>query len=92
MDGKLALPDTYASPEVLDRVLNMQGYELTQRVNPVGLTVQDIRLLDVFFIGPVMVYAGLQKSLPTPLRVTLVALGVATILYNGHHYLLNRKK
>lgn len=92
MDAKIALPDTYASPEALNRILNSQGYELARRENLLGIDVQHVRLIDVFFIAPVLIYAGFQPSLPKALRVTLVVLGVATIIYNGHNYLINRKK
>lgn len=92
MDAKIALPDTYASPEALQRVLNAQGYELARRDSVFGIDVQHVRLIDVFFIAPVLIYAGFQPSLPKALRVTLVVLGVATIIYNGHHYLINNKK
>ncbi len=93
MESKLiALPDTYVSPEALNRVLNMQGYDLGHRDNPFGLDVQTIRLLDVFFVAPVLIYAGLQEKLPKPLRATLIMLGIATFVYNGHHYLKNLEK
>jgi len=54
----------------------------------VGKT-QAIRLADVFFIGPVMIYAGRKLSGrgDTTLGVTLALLGVATIVYNGKNYL-----
>jgi hypothetical protein len=64
MEVKIALPDTYASPEALNSILSKQGYDLTKRDNPLGLSVQDIRLIDVFFIAPVMIYAGMQPTLP----------------------------
>jgi hypothetical protein len=91
-NGLIALPDSYASPEALNRILNNQGYELSKRKNPFGIGVQEIRLIDVFFIAPVLIYAGTREELPKALKVTLVVLGVATFLYNGHHFLLNAKK
>jgi hypothetical protein len=59
---------------------------------PVSKT-QMIRLADVFFIGPVMVYGGskLRERGDTGLGVTLMLLGVATILYNGKNYLKQRE-
>lgn len=49
---------------------------------------QLVRLLDVFFVGPVMVAAGrkLSKS-ERLLGDTLTVLGVLTVLYNGKNYL-----
>jgi len=93
MDAKnIALPDTYASPETLNRVLNEQGYELSKRNMAFGLSVQDVRLLDVFVIGPFLIYAGMQEGISKPIRIGLVLFGVATIIYNGHNFLKNRSK
>lgn len=51
---------------------------------------QVIRLIDVFFIGPLMIYAGSQNKLSPTLNNALILLGAATIAYNGRNYLLNR--
>ena len=91
MESKIALPDSYCSPESLNRILNQQGYELCKRDKILGLDVQMIRLIDVFFIAPVLIYAGTKQELPKSLRYTLIILGVATFLYNGHHFLKNSK-
>jgi Kef-type K+ transport system membrane component KefB len=50
-----------------------------------------VRLLDVFFIAPFLIYVGSNKSLSTPVRATLWGIGLATLFYNGHHYLKNKK-
>ncbi len=54
-----------------------------------AMKTQFIRLADVFFIGPVMIYAGnrLRKQGDKTLGGVLALLGVATILYNGKNYL-----
>lgn len=54
---------------------------------------QAIRLADVFFIGPVMVYGGnrLRRLKHPTLGATLVVLGILTVLYNGKNYLLNKE-
>lgn len=52
---------------------------------------QVIRLVDVFLIGPVLIYASTFKSLPNYLRAVLFFIGLATIIYNGNNYLKNRK-
>jgi len=52
---------------------------------------QNIRLLDVFAIGPMMIYAGTFKQLPMWLRIGLIATGAATVVYNGKNYLINKK-
>jgi hypothetical protein len=51
---------------------------------------QNIRLVDVFLIGPVLIYASTFKTLPTYLRVALLLIGVATIIYNGNNYIKNK--
>ncbi len=51
---------------------------------------QAIRLIDIFCIGPLMVYAGRQKKLSPLINRSLIVFGIATILYNGRNYILNR--
>lgn len=51
---------------------------------------QNIRLIDVFFIGPVMIYAGTFKTLPTWVRISLIGLGACTVVYNAKNYLENK--
>ncbi len=50
---------------------------------------QTIRLADVFFVGPVMVYAGtkLRRMREPALGSTMIVLGVLTVWYNGKNYL-----
>lgn len=51
------------------------------------MKAQAIRLADVFFIGPFMIYSAYKKKLSKADRATLVGLGIATIVYNGINYL-----
>ena len=55
-------------------------------MNEVAKT-QQIRLFDVFLIGPYLVWLA-ARSRP-PHREILFGLGVLTILYNGQNYLRN---
>ena len=58
-----------------------------------NLTVktQAVRLADVFFIGPVMIYAaGKLPEREKTLGLVLGLLGVATVLYNARNYLAIR--
>ena len=49
---------------------------------------QQIRLLDIFGVGPLMIYAGMKaEELPNWVRASLVLLGGTTIAYNGSNYL-----
>jgi len=50
-----------------------------------------VRVADVVFIGPFMIYAGARKSnLPPWARIGLIVLGGSTIIYNGRNYLINK--
>jgi hypothetical protein len=51
------------------------------------MNVQHIRLLDVLVVAPFLFYVGTRKELSQPIRFGVVALGVATLLYNGKRYL-----
>lgn len=60
----------------------MSPYQLNQVVK-----TQQIRMVDVFVLGPLMLYAA--HLLPTKHGVTkaaLAATGVATILFNWHNH------
>ena len=49
---------------------------------------QLIRLVDIFVLGPVLIYAGrAQKELSQNARTFLVLSGIGTILFNGWNYL-----
>lgn len=54
---------------------------------------QNIRLLDVYLIGPVMTYGGwkLSRQGSSSLGGLLAFMGVLTVIYNGNNYLQNRK-
>lgn len=47
---------------------------------------QTVRLVDVFALGPFMVWAASRSSLPPWARSVLALSGVATIVYNAHNY------
>lgn len=91
MENKIALPDTYASFESLQEVLNMQGYEISKTTKVAGLDVQHVRILDVVVVAPFLIYVGMRKELPQTIRAMLIGLGIATLLYNGINYLKNRQ-
>jgi len=48
---------------------------------------QYVRLLDVFLLAPVMIYASTFKALPDWVRLVLLVSGVATLVFNGKNYL-----
>lgn len=52
---------------------------------------QNIRLADVFLIGPFLIYVGTRKEISQPIRLGLIGIGIATILYNGSNYLKNKQ-
>ncbi len=51
-----------------------------------GSKTQAVRLVDVFALGPLMVYVG-RTGVRSPL---LAAAGAATMAYNGRNYLRGR--
>jgi hypothetical protein len=91
MENQIALPDTYSSFDNLKKILDGQGIEINRRDNLLGLNVQDIRLIDVFIIGPFLIYVGMKKELSLPVRLVLIGFGAATIIYNGNNYLKNNR-
>lgn len=63
----------------------------TQTVNEFQKS-QAIRIVDVFVIAPICVYAGLKaKGIPKIINYSLVFIGLATFYYNGKNYLINKK-
>ena len=53
---------------------------------------QGVRLLDVFLIGPGMIYAGIRcKNMNNIVRLFLIGSGVATIIFNGSNFLTIQK-
>lgn len=56
------------------------------------MKAQSVRLLDVFVIGPIMVAAGMQKAQPQWMQLSLIAIGLGTIAYNGRNYLLIKQQ
>ncbi len=52
------------------------------------MKTQQIRLLDVFVFGPLMMYVAMKKAKLTGLeRVARAVVGIGTIVYNGNNYL-----
>ena len=68
----------------------MTKQETTTTYTPF-LTIQQVRLIDVFVVAPFCFYVASQKSLSTPIRAGLVALGLSTLLFNANNYLKNKK-
>lgn len=53
---------------------------------------QNIRMLDVLFIGPLMIYGAYKaKDMHPALRITLAIFGICTIYYNLKNYTINRE-
>jgi hypothetical protein len=54
------------------------------------MDVQKIRLIDVFFIAPVLIYASTRPRLTSNMRLAVLGIGVATLIYNGHNYIKSK--
>lgn len=50
-----------------------------------------IRFLDVFAIGPMMIYSAVESKNPV-LRTGLVIVGLFTIVYNAQNFIESRKR
>jgi len=48
---------------------------------------QAVRLLDVFVLGPAMIYSAMDVKPPKLLRSFMMLVGVGTVLYNLSNYL-----
>lgn len=56
------------------------------------MKTQTVRLIDVFALGPFMIYASLKARGLSPVEQMLLGFsGVATIVYNGANYLQARE-
>jgi len=51
------------------------------------MDVQNIRLLDVFVVAPFLFYVGTSKELSQTLRLGVIVLAMATLIYNGKNYI-----
>lgn len=52
---------------------------------------QNVRLLDIFALGPFMIFFGLEAQGVSELAKTVMIIaGIGTIIYNGRNYLLKR--
>lgn len=52
---------------------------------------QTVRFIDIVLVGPLLVYAGIRyfSILPKLISISLIIIGLATIVYNGNYYLKN---
>jgi len=54
---------------------------------------QAVRLWDIFFIAPFLVYVAYNtKGLKNWERTGLYVIGITTLLYNGRNYLKNKNR
>lgn len=54
------------------------------------MKTQAIRLIDIFFIAPLLVYVALKYRVPEPAKTMLLVTGFLTAIYNGGNYLENK--
>ena len=53
------------------------------------LKSQNVRLIDVFLLGPFMVWFGINATgVPEWAGTLMIISGIGTIIYNGRNYLL----
>ena len=52
---------------------------------------QPVRLVDVFLLGPFMVWFGvIATGVSSIFKIIMIISGIATIIYNGWNYLVNK--
>lgn len=52
---------------------------------------QNVRLVDVFLLGPFMIWFGATAQIvPEIAKTIMIISGIGTIIYNGRNYLLKR--
>lgn len=53
---------------------------------------QFIRFLDVFAIGPMMIFAATEKEKSPAMKTGLVVVGLLTIIYNAQNFIITQKR
>ncbi len=53
---------------------------------------QIIRIIDVFYIGLLLIWVAVRFSMPQIVKVQLIITGIATILYNGYNFYIEFQK
>lgn len=48
---------------------------------------QMVRLWDIFFIAPVLIFIGAKYNIPTLAKTALIVIGIGTFLYNGYFFI-----
>jgi hypothetical protein len=56
------------------------------------ISIQNVRLLDVFVVAPFLFYVASEKSLNKNVRLGLYALAAGTLIYNGYNYMRVKKR
>lgn len=49
-----------------------------------------IRFLDVFAVGPMMIYSATEQNKSPAMRAGLVIVGLLTIIYNAQNFIAKR--
>jgi hypothetical protein len=52
---------------------------------------QAIRLIDIFAIGPALIYAGFSRKFSPLFSDALTLTGILTIVYNGANYVAKQR-
>jgi hypothetical protein len=58
-------------------------------IGATGVKAQNVRLLDVFLVGPLAILATVA-DLPRSAKLALAFIGAATVTYNGRNWMLGR--
>jgi hypothetical protein len=53
---------------------------------------QPVRILDVVYVAPIILYAGFKGNFNQFVKYSIIAIGIGTFVYNGVNYLKNLKQ
>lgn len=67
---------------------NLNTFQTDSKLIEFGVKGQNVRLWDIFAIGPLMLYGGVRLTKENPILGPILAiLGVTTVYYNARNYL-----
>jgi len=72
-------------------VLSVIAGAVTGWVTSTGVKSQAVRLIDVYALGPLMIYAAISPAAPPMARAALAFTGASTMTYNARNYLRLRQ-
>lgn len=54
--------------------------------------IQWVRLFDIFFIGPFLIFVGIYGKMNKNISTVLIIIALLTIIYNGYYFIKYQKE